>query len=112
MWLKITTGQTQDSKFRPNGLNVRTNAGKTHMLFGHCFFATYRLPGWVQYLHCDFPVELCGRPSLMGSLIIILVYFPHVSEIMAKYFNLSSVLNIIPLFHVMQLEFFYLTQHM
>ena len=42
----------------------------------------------------------------MGSFIIILVYFPRVSEIMAKYFNLRSVLNILPLFHEMQLEFF------
>ena len=29
----------------------------------------------------------------MGSFIIILVYFLRVSEIMAKYFNLGSVLN-------------------
>ena len=28
----------------------------------------------------------------MGSFIIILVYFPRVSEIMAKYFKLSSVI--------------------
>ena len=47
----------------------------------------------------------------MGSFIIILVYFPRVSEIMAKYFNLKSVLNIFTLVlckTVMQLEFFYL----
>ena len=42
----------------------------------------------------------------MGSFTIILVYFPRVIEILTKYFNLSSVLNILPLFHVMQTEFF------
>ena len=35
MWLKVTTGQTLDSKFVPNSLNVRTTAGETNMMFGH-----------------------------------------------------------------------------
>ena len=35
--VKITTGQTLDSKFVANSPNVRTTAGETNMTFGHWF---------------------------------------------------------------------------
>ena len=35
--VKITTGQTLDSKFVPNSLNVRTTAGEKNVMFGHWF---------------------------------------------------------------------------
>ena len=45
-------------------------------------------------IHREFPAQLCGRPGLMSSFIVIFVYFLRVNDIMAKYSNLSSVLNI------------------
>ena len=51
MWLKITTGQTLDSKFVPNSLNVRTTAGETGMLSGHWFLSHITsLAGYINYI--------------------------------------------------------------
>ena len=46
--VKITTGQTLDSKFVPNSLNVRTTARGDEYDVWTLVSATYRLPGWVQ----------------------------------------------------------------
>ena len=51
MWLKITTGQTLDSKFVPNSLNVRITAGETGMLSGHWFPPHITsLAGYINYM--------------------------------------------------------------
>ena len=51
MRLKVTTGQTLDSKFVPNSLNVRTTAGETGMLFGHWFPPHITsLAGYINYM--------------------------------------------------------------
>ena len=51
MWLKITTGQTLDSKFVPNSLNVRTTAGETNMLSGHWFPPHITsMAGYINYI--------------------------------------------------------------
>ena len=52
MRLKVTTGQTLDSKFVPNSLNVSTTAGETTgMLFGHWFPPHITsLAGYINYM--------------------------------------------------------------
>ena len=51
-----------------------------------------RVPTVLQYLYKKTDKQcIPGRPGLMGSFIIILVYFLRVSEIMAK--HLTSVLS-------------------
>ena len=49
--VKITTGQTLDSNFVPNSLNVRTTAGETGMLSGHWFLPHITsLAGYINYI--------------------------------------------------------------
>ena len=49
--VKITTGQTLDSKFVPNSLNVLTTAGETGMLSGNWFPPHITsLAGYINYM--------------------------------------------------------------
>ena len=49
--VKKTTGQTLDSKFVPNSLNVRTTAGETNLMFGHWFLPHIAsLAGYNNYI--------------------------------------------------------------
>ena len=49
--VKITTGQTLDSKFVLKSLNVRTTAGETGMLSGHWFLPHITsLAGYINYI--------------------------------------------------------------
>ena len=113
MWLKITTGQTLDSKFVPSSLNVRTTAGETGMLSGHWFPPHITsLAGYINYIVNVRHSYICGRLNQKYHFIIHFNPF-HVYVKLTKYHLVTCktcLFTLLALVCAIQLGFLYVVK--